>query len=242
MGIIRIGVCEDEKILRQHCIKYIEAYFKSRQLGCCVDDYEKGEALIKNKHDQYQLLLLDVDLGEMIDGIELAKKLRIQGNTSEIVFLTSHQEEAYRAFEVEAFRYLIKPLKKEALYEVLDKAVEKIKTKQVKKLCFKSGSTILQLSADDIFYIENIGHKQLIHTRNEIYEINNTMKELEKQLQDYDFFRIHKSFLVHMKYIKQHKKDTVIMENEDKLCISRLQITPFKEAVIAYIRRMGCEG
>lgn len=237
--MIHIAICEDEKILRQHYIKYLDEYFGEKGERYCIDEYEKGSYLIKSDHQIYDFILLDVELGESIDGIQAAKELREQKNKAEIVFLTSYKQEAHRAFEVEAYRYVIKPIEKISFYKVLDEILRRIKAKSIKKyICLENKNGILRLYLDEILYIETIGRKQHMHTLTDTYEINYTMKELESALSEYGFFRIHTSFLIHMKYIKYHTKDTVTMENEDKLCLSRLRVKLFKEAFLTYIRGM----
>lgn len=237
--MIHIAICEDEKILRQYYIKYLDEYFKRKGEHYCIDEYEKGSYLIRSNHQIYNFILLDIDLGESIDGIQTAKELREQKNKAEIIFLTSYKQEAHRAFEVEAYRYLIKPIEKIKFYKTLDGVIERMKVNLAKQLiCFKNQDGILKLYLDEILYIETIGRKQHMHTLTDIYKINYTMKELEELLSEYDFFRIHTGFLVHMRYIKYHTRDTVVMENEDKLCLSRLRLKQFKEAFLEYLEKV----
>lgn len=75
------------------------------------------------------ILLLDIEMGAM-DGMSLAKKIRQSNNTMQIVFITGYSDYIAEGYEVSALHYLMKPVKPEKLFSVLDRAVEKFRKKR----------------------------------------------------------------------------------------------------------------
>ena len=234
--MIRIALCEDENILRKHCKEHLDKYFTYCEEPYVIDEYDKGSKLLVSQPHCYDLLIMDVSLGETLDGIEVAQIYRQKGYLGEVIFLTSHKQEAHRAFDVEAFRYFIKPIDAQNFYKGLDKVVERIKRNTKNQVVVKNKDGQMYLKPEEVIYIETIGHKQHVHTPKGTIEINSTMKELEELFKDNHFFRIHASYLIHLRYVKSHTKDTVVMENSEALALSRLRSKSFKEAMIEYLR------
>ena len=232
---MKIAICEDEKIFGRFLREEIEKYFLKQKKGVTIEYYQTGNSLKESEYMDYELLFLDVDLQEKEDGITLARTLREQGYEGFIIFLTSHQEEAYKAFEVEAFRYLLKPVEKEVLEKALQDVLFQIEKKQTYRLCLKSGQTILQLRTEDILYIETFERKVKIHTEKKEYIVNEKIKELEVKIRDPYFFRIHKAFLVNFRYIQEHTDTSIVMMNGETLYISRLRLSAFKKAFMDYL-------
>ena len=101
-----------------------------------VDAFADGRKLIERfEKAPYEVVFLDIEMPEM-DGITLAKKLREMDGNVYLVFLTGHVEYAVEGYEVNALRYLTKPVKEEKLKEVLRFVMEK-NTKTFVRLYYK---------------------------------------------------------------------------------------------------------
>lgn len=234
--LIKVAICEDEKVFRDTLEIILKYYLKEKNKSYILDCYERGEQLLESNHNQYNILFLDVEIKNGIDGIELAKRLRIENNTGEIIFLTSHQEEAYKAFEVNAFRYLLKPLQEDMLYKTMDLAIEKIEEIKKNYIILESGTSIIKLQLKDIIYIETYERKLKVHTLEKEYVIDYRLRDIEDKLRDKWFFRVHKSFLINLEHIKEHNDTNIIMQNGVVIYISRLKLQPFKQLFVGYLR------
>jgi DNA-binding LytR/AlgR family response regulator len=233
--MVKIAICEDEKIFSDHLVKEIKKYFSNQREGAEIEVYASGASLKDTHYEAYDLIFLDVDLKEVEDGITLAKNLREQGYGGFIIFLTSHQEEAYKAFEVEAFRYLLKPIDEEALRNALQDVLVQVKKRQAQTLCLKSGQSLLQLKTEEIVCLETFERKVQVHTMQETYLVNEKIKDLEARIKDPCFFKIHKAFLINFRHVKEHIDTSITMMNGQVLYISRLKLAPFKKAFMAYL-------
>lgn len=69
----------------------------------------------------FDLILLDIQMGGM-DGITLARQLRAQDKRVTLAFLTAAREYVFEGYEVQAVRYLLKPMQQEKVFELLDLA------------------------------------------------------------------------------------------------------------------------
>lgn len=122
---MRIAVCDDEEACRMQVKNEVE---KILGLDVVVDLYPSGRELLAGfEKFSYDIIFLDIEMPGM-DGISLARKLRTKDGTVFLVFLTGHIEYALKGYEVNALRYLTKPVKEEKLKEVLCKKSPERKT------------------------------------------------------------------------------------------------------------------
>ena len=114
---MRIAVCDDEELFRIEFKSVLDKVLINAEYD--IDTFSGGsslyEAFLKNPFD---LVFLDIEMPG-IDGITLAKRLRAVSENVQIVFLTSHIEYALEGYEVNALRYLVKPVDMNKLSEVL---------------------------------------------------------------------------------------------------------------------------
>ena len=234
--MIKIAVCDDEEIFRQDLERLLEAYFSAKTKNYSIDYYTLGEDLLKADYTQYDIFCLDVEINGGMNGIELAKKIRQKNLRADIIFTTSHPEEAHYAFEVNALRYLLKPIQQEAFYKTLDLVLRRRKERAAKLVKLCQGQRFLQLPFSDVLYFETLDRKLKVHTTQKAYIVDNKINEVEKLLEDKCFFRIHKSYLINMAYVKEHDQTTITMQNGDIVYISRLRLKAFKEDFRSYLR------
>lgn len=234
--MIKIAVCDDEAMFRQDLERLLEAYFSVKTRNYIIEYYSLGEELLKSDYAQYDIFCLDVEISGGMNGIELAKRIRQKNLKAEIIFTTSHPEEAYCAFEVNTLRYLLKPIQQDMLYKTLDLVLRRRKERAAKLIKLNQGQRFFQLPFSDIIYFETLDRKLKVHTTQKFYVVDNKINEVEKQLEEKHFFRIHKSYLINMGYVKEHDQTTITMQNGDVTYISRLRLKAFKEDFRCYLR------
>ena len=120
---MRIAVCDDEDQFRFQLRDAIDKI--SASMDVIIDTFSDGRKLLERfDANPYDVLFLDIEMPAM-DGITLAKKLRERSENVFIVFLTSHVEYALEGYEVNALRYLTKPIREDKLREVLVHVMKK---------------------------------------------------------------------------------------------------------------------
>lgn len=90
---------------------------------------------------------------------------------------------------------------------------------------------------EDIIYAEVFNRKIIIHKRNEDIEYYGKMKELEK-LAGEDFFRTHRGYLVHLKYVEKYDASTVYLEKGTAL-MAKQNYPKFVKSYLKYNQRKG---
>lgn len=226
---MKIAVCDDDGIIREQIKDYLKSYSEA-----AVFDYSSGKKMISSG-ERFDLIFLDIEMDDC-NGMDIAAELRRKNIDSHIVFLTSHDEFMAEAFKVKAFRFLTKPVKREDFDEALKEAEKEINSRQM--VYFTSKGANVSLWNDEIVYIESSGDGTILYDcSGKSYSITEPIKYWESILDRKMFYRIHKSYIVSLKYIKNIEKTKVtLLYTDSELTVSRRNMTRFREAYINYIR------
>lgn len=172
-----------------------------------------GEALTLIEQTPPDVIFLDINM-PALNGLSMASLL---GNLPEpplIVFATAYHDHAVKAFELEAFDYIVKPFDERRLAKTLAR-IEKSLSERSAKAPVPQPVTIAKLWLEqdnenrilvdyaDIYWCEASDKKVYAHTRSGKYAVRYTLKELETLLNGYDFARVHKSHLVNLNHVKE---------------------------------------
>ena len=168
-----------------------------------------------------------------LSGIDLAKRLRADGNHAEIIFITSHFEFAGDGYEVDALHYLTKPVAKDKLDAALSKAADRLIAEPPFVIISSEGSTV-KLYQADILYVEAFLHYLVLSTKRGEYRIKESLSSFEERL-SCGFFRIHRSYLVSLKYITKITRTNIYIEGGQKLPLARGKYDALNRAFIEYM-------
>lgn len=225
----KVAVCDDEKIFRDTLVKLLKEYNGSVKISA----FTCGDLLLASD-EVFDLIFLDIEMPGN-DGMTTAQKLREKNVDAEIIFLTSHKEYVFSAFKVKAFRFLGKPVSvsklKEALY---DFETERLNTE---KIVVKQKGIVNEIILNQVVYLEAFGDGTYIYDKyGQVYCSSLQMQEWQAQLEGKGFFRIHKSYMVSMRYVKKTEKEYVELFDLDiELKIARRNVGAFKDAYLSYI-------
>lgn len=203
-----------------------------RRLVGAMDDYRvAGEAANGNQAlDQIrelspEILLLDISMPGM-DGMALARLLQEGGASPAIVFCTAYQDQALKAFEVEAVDYVVKPVRAERLEKALDKAARYLGTEgggEVEKQHFLrstvGGKVVLTPISRVICLLAEDKYTTVIHEQGDTV-VDESLTELENCYPS-NFFRVHRNALVSRKHLRglertQEGHTQVILSGTDR--------------------------
>ena len=232
---MRIAICDDEEKVREILLRKVGAAFPEDT----IDTFSSGEELLKAS-EVPDILLLDIKMPG-ISGMEVAKALRERADKTVIIFITGEEQYVFDSFDVQAFHYLVKPFSDQKLGEVLNKAKELItkekRQPEKKYVMVNSGGSHIRICLSDVIYAEVFNSKVIVHTTDSDIEYYGRLTELEK-LAGEDFFRTHRAYLVHLKFVKKYDATNVYLKKGQAL-VSKQNYPKLVQKVLDYNRREG---
>ena len=124
--MINVAICENNAMQIKYVVDVIKKYSIKENMDFMIDKFISGEELLNSNHSKYNVIFLEIKMNG-ISGIDTAKKIRETNEEVKIIFLTSSKELWAEAFKVNAFRYLVKPVKEKELYNEISTVVNEIK-------------------------------------------------------------------------------------------------------------------
>lgn len=234
MENINVYIVEDESIVA----KDIQNSLK--KLGYNVLGISNnGEDALKNISElEPDIVLMDIMIKGSMTGIDVAEKVK-QDYSIPVIFLTAYADESTlsKAKITEPYGYILKPFKEVDLHSTIEMAIYKHKKDtEVQKerdflyslvenkdeaskdiLFVKANSRLVKVNLRDIFYVEALKDYVVINTQYTRYTIHSTMKDIERKLDNGDFLRVHRSFIVRIDKIQAIENQTVVLEENKKV-------------------------
>lgn len=240
-----IALCDDETTELNKTEELLSAYEKTHpELDFMVRRFESAEELlymVEEKNYTPDLIFMDIFMpGQegMSDslGMDAAKKLRHMGNRTKLVFLTTSGEYALEAFDVEASKYLLKPVTEEKIAQALDRVLAEIEEERKRYILLKIEGRIVRVPVKDIVYCEAQGKIQCMYlAEGEERLLRMTMTEIYGLLSGYqEFVRIGAAFIVNMEYIDSLNARDICLATGRKIYLPRGAYKTLKELYFRY--------
>lgn len=244
METIRALIIDDEQLARELIKNYLKDNTDIQIIGECENGFEGAREMAALKPD---LVFLDIQMPKL-NGFEM---LELIEDPPEIIFITAHNDFAIRAFEMNAVDYLLKPYSHDRLIAAIKKAVERIHTgigkekkmngllqqpltEKLERIVVKTGTKIRVIPVDKIIYLESQDDYIMVYTEEGKHLKQGTMKYYEDHLDESQFIRVHRSFIVRIDQVVQlepYAKDNFIirLKTGNTLKISRNGLKNLKE-------------
>ena len=179
---------------------------------------------------EWDILLLDIEMGAM-DGVTMAKKVRAHNEAVQIVFITGYSDYIAEGYEVAALHYLMKPVNREKLMTVLDRALEKRKQEE-RCLNLELSGEMVRLPFYEIRYLDVRQNYVTVHAKGD-YTVKRSLNDFEKEL-DHRFHRVGRSMILNLKYIQRVTKTEVRLSDGTVLPLPRGAYEPLNRAIIQH--------
>ncbi len=231
--MIRIAIVEDEAVyvrqLKEHLTKYEEETGETFRISVFSD----GDEIVTGYRAEYDLIFLDVQMAFM-DGMTAAEHIRKLDQDVMIIFITNMAQYAIRGYTVNALDFMLKPVSYFAFSQKLKRALEQLKRRTKKYINLKADGGIARIALDQIYYIESMKHSIIVHGTERDYILNGTMKEMERQLAEDNFYRCNNCYLVNLSQVES-VRDGMVYTRGGQLQISRPKRKAFMEALTDYM-------
>lgn len=237
--LLRIAVCDDEAIHRLIIRDKLDAYAISNDIDYELDEFTNSKELMKMENI-YDILFLDVQLEDGMNGIEVGKRLLQKGIDATIIITTSFEQYASEGYHLKAHRYLIKPIQQSNFNEAIVSCIKDFK-KSNRKIEVKCAYENCFISINSIVYIESYHRNRMIHTKEQVYETGASLQELLEQLPTAQFEMPQKSYIVNLDCVTSLTKTKVMLDHTIEIKLARDRIDDFNMKFHKYLRGF-CKG
>ena len=235
---MRLAIVDDESAYRRQIAELIGSVYGKADVSCFL--YADGSELIRSFENGFKLdaVFLDIEMKD-VDGMTAARKIRTYSKDIPIIFLTSHTEHAMDGYEVDAFRFLSKPVNESKLAETLKDLEKKLRVDE-KIVLHKDGEELVN-PVSDLIYVEAANNCVRFCFRSEKTEIRMKFTDALKMVDELssDFVKIHRSYYINLGHVKKLSAAEVILDNREVLPVSRSSSSEAKSRLLEYIRRNG---
>ena len=226
----KIAICDDSAADRAYVTDMVNRWSAVVGHAVHLDAFDSAESFLFHYADEsdYDILLLDIEM-EAMDGVTMAKQLRKDNEAVQIIFITGYTDYIAEGYEVAALHYLVKPVKEEKLFSVLDRAAEKLR-KNEKVLHFEISGEMVRVPVYQIRYAEVMANYVTIHAAEDV-TVKMTLGDLEKEL-DERFYRAGRSIIVNLTQISRVTKAEIKLSDGTVIPLPRGAYEGVNRAII----------
>lgn len=234
---IRALVVDDESLARRNLTLLLR---RDPDIGPIAECSSGAGAVDEIRKSRPDLVFLDVQMPEC-DGFDV---LELLGGDlpPAIVFVTAYDEYALRAFDAGALDYLLKPFDDARFGRALNRAKERLahhltpKPRAAERLVVRSQGRVLFLTVTDIDWVEAAGYYACLHVGNDTHVLRRSLAELERDLGEEQFARIHRSIIVNLERVRGLELQAggeyeVVLSSKARLRLSRRYRKRFQERI-----------
>lgn len=172
---------------------------------------------------------------EELSGMDVAHVIRRKAPHMSVAFATAYAEYAVDGYKVQALDYLLKPIKEADIERVLNRYLN-LRPKQEKVLILETDNELQRVSMNDIIFIEARGREVMITLENNIFKIKKSLIEMTGLLDEKQFIKTHRSYLVNLQHVIQLLKADVELDNGDLIPLSRRSAKDVQTAFINFYK------
>ena len=228
----RVAIVDDSIKDAEFVQGILNSWADQRQVNIQAEVFPSAEAfLFRYAEDkEWDILLLDIEMGAM-DGVTMAKRVRQDNEAVQIVFITGYSDYIAEGYEVAALHYLMKPVNKDKLFAVLDRALEKRKQEE-QCLNLEAYGEMVRIPFYEIRYLDVHQNYVTVHAKVD-YTVKRTLGDFEKELDD-RFCRVGRGVILNLKYIQRVTKTEVRLSDGTVLPLPRGAYEPLNRAIIQH--------
>lgn len=244
--MIKAVIIDDEPLAREVVKEFLAGYPQVQLMQECNDGFEGIKAIMQHQPD---LIFLDVQMPK-INGFEM---LELVDKAPAVIFTTAFDEYAIKAFETHAVDYLLKPFSKERFEKAVEKFLSQTPAQSEKqteelletaaqspaqhdRIVVKTGTKVKIIPIQDVQYLSADDDYVSVHTQEGSFLKNKTMSFFEKALDENQFVRVHRSYIVKVQEITRidpYEKDShiAILRSGAKVPVSKAGYARLKQVL-----------
>lgn len=211
-----IGICDDEKVIREKIEKICINVTGEYDADTVVKTYSDGKEVLEENFD---ILILDIEM-EDVDGIAVKNYFQSRKKDTIIIFVTSHNEMMSQAFGVNVMGFVTKSYLDSQLPVMLESAIKRV----------MNTVNIEGVDSRKVCYIEAEHIYNILHLENDTeMSVRCSSADLEKMLEGVGFIRVHRTYIINMAYVEHIRDKSVVINGKEIPVSSRLKSRLKKE-------------
>jgi DNA-binding LytR/AlgR family response regulator len=212
--LIKVLVVDDEIPSQKELAYIINQHPDFEVAGTAGSGREALELLSRLKP---QVAFLDIQLYD-INGMDLAEKITHIDKNILIIFATAHDNFAVKAYELNALDYVVKPFDEIRIFKTLDRIRSNLTVQgtpapleetscplesPLERICAVGNGRYMVINCKDIVYVMAEERKTLLKLKDDYLPSSFTLQELSEKLDQKDFLRVHRAYIVNLRHIKE---------------------------------------
>ena len=236
--MIRIGICDDEKVCREMIREACEQYFREHPKEYQCVEFSSGEEVLSYTGEKIHLLFLDIEM-DGISGVEVMEQIKKNDHVWRIAFVTNHPEQKLETIDLKTLAFLEKPVGGDMIEKCLQIAIRE--NAENISVPFATIDGMQTIKLDEIFGISADNHYVRILLGQKEITIFDSMKKCTELLQNTTMIRIHKSYLINLRHVKKWYADEVLMTNGEIYPIGRKFRKAAKDQYYTFVKSVTLE-
>lgn len=241
MEQLKIGICDDDMFALDLIQDAVSMVLRNKKIQGQIRVFQRVKDLEKKmEQTKFDLLLLDIDLPGM-DGITFGKKLRGEKSRIDIIFVSNREDRVFDSLKVNPVGFIRKKHFLEDVPGVMENYLERRAEAFSKKLVIQGKEKTEIFEIEDILYIEGQRKIQQIYLVDQVIptEVKKSLHELETELENQGFLRVHKGYLVNYRHIRIFQGNDILLDSGDCVPVSRRKLQEVKEAYMELMQEEG---
>lgn len=234
--MIKLAIVEDEKEHARILSVYLKNWSRQSTQAVQIQIFEHADAFLFDwdENKDYTAVFLDIQMPKM-NGMELARKIRQDSESVQLIFATGISDHMQQGYEVAAMHYLIKPLQESQVHGCMERICRQTAHKK-DWILLHGAESVERMESLNIWWVEAIGHSAVVGLEKERIEVTDSLGALEAQLKS-GFVKCHRSYLVNLGHVTRIEKTDVVLDNGERIPLSRRLYKQVNEAFIRFYRR-----
>lgn len=237
---MKIAICDDEKVFIEKILYYVDKIFSKYEKEYDIEEYTNGERLIEEcRQKHFETVFLDVDMPEL-NGFKVAEKLYEINKKVNIIFVSGKESMVFMSYEYRPFWFV--PKSNIAMLEfVVERLLQKLTMRENSKKSVIINVEVkkkTEVDFEKILYFKTEDHYVNIFFKDEksFRSYREKLDNIEKQLCEFWFVRVHNRYLVNCRMISLIEKNSCKLINGENIPISRLKMQDTKKIFQDYCR------
>lgn len=229
MEVLKIGICDDEKIIIEILEEKIREILDRREITVEIKVFYTGKKLLE-KVSELDVVFLDIEMPDL-DGIQTGELINQRNAECKIIMATSRLDRVKDAFKIQAFRFVTKPFQDHELEDAIESVQRARIGTEIIEVFYNR--TPFNVEQKEIKYVETYDSYAEFAIKEQMFRKDMSLDGLETVLDNRIFFRIHKKAIVNMVWIEEYQNGIIKIDNKE-LPVSRRKKKDFERAYVLF--------